>query len=62
MNRPNVLLMCVDHWPGPLMGAMGHDRILTPTLNRLADSAAGPVRHPDPGYGGGIFAGVGRPA
>jgi len=36
MARPNVLLVCVDHWPGPLMGAMGHDRILTPTLNQLA--------------------------
>jgi len=38
MTRPNVLLICVDHWPGPLMGAMGHDRILTPTLNRLAEN------------------------
>ena len=38
MAQPNVLLFCMDHWPGPLMGAMGHDRILTPTLNRLADS------------------------
>ena len=38
MDRPNVLLMCVDHWPGPLMGAAGHERILTPTLDRLADN------------------------
>ena len=38
MPQPNVMLICVDHWPGPLMGAMGHERILTPTLNRLADS------------------------
>ncbi len=36
MSRPNVLLICTDHWPGPLMGAMGHDRILTPTLNQIA--------------------------
>ena len=36
MARPNVLLICVDHWPGPLMGAAGHERILTPTLNQLA--------------------------
>ena len=38
MDQPNVLLLCVDHWPGLLMGAMGHDRILTPTLNQLADN------------------------
>ena len=36
MKRPNVLLICVDHWPGALMGAAGHDHILTPTLNQLA--------------------------
>ncbi|MBI2441231.1 MAG: sulfatase-like hydrolase/transferase [Lentisphaerae bacterium] len=36
--KPNVLLICVDHWPGPLMQAMGHERILTPTLNQLARS------------------------
>jgi len=36
MTRPNVLLICVDHWPGPLMGAAGHDRIQTPTLDQLA--------------------------
>ena len=36
MPRPNVLLICVDHWPGPLLGCMGHDRILTPTLNQVA--------------------------
>ena len=38
MAPPNVLLICVDHWPGPLMGATGHERILTPTLNQLADN------------------------
>jgi len=35
-DSPNVLLICVDHWPGLLMGAAGHDRILTPTLDQLA--------------------------
>ena len=25
MTRPNVLLICADHWPGPLLG---HARIL----------------------------------
>ena len=38
MASPNVLLICADHFPGPLLGAMGHERILTPTLNRLADN------------------------
>ncbi len=38
MTRPNVLLICVDHWPGPLLGSVGHERILTPTLDRLADN------------------------
>jgi arylsulfatase A-like enzyme len=33
---PNVLLICVDHWPGPLLSPLGHPRILTPTLNQLA--------------------------
>jgi len=38
MKKPNVLLICVDHWPGPLMGCMGHERILTPTLDQLASN------------------------
>ena len=38
MAQPNVLLICTDHWPGPLLGTMGHDRILTPTLNELANN------------------------
>ena len=38
MARPNVLLMCVDHWPGLLMGAMGHEHILTPTLDQLSEN------------------------
>ena len=38
MARTNVMLFCVDHWAGPLIGAMGHERILTPTLDQLADN------------------------
>ena len=38
MPRPNVLLICVDHWPGPLLGAAGHDHILTPTLDQLCEN------------------------
>lgn len=38
MARPNVLLISLDHWPGPLLGTAGHSRILTPTLNQLADN------------------------
>ena len=38
MTQPNVLLICTDHWPGPLIGAMGHERILTPTFNTIADN------------------------
>ena len=36
MNRPNVLLICVDHWPGRLLKCAGHPCILTPTLDQLA--------------------------
>ena len=36
MAQPNVLLMCTDHWPGPLLGCAGHEAILTPTLDQLA--------------------------
>ncbi len=36
MTQPNILLICTDHWPGPLIGEMAHERILTPTLNALA--------------------------
>lgn len=34
MNKPNVLLICVEHWSGRRIGALGHP-ILTPTLNQL---------------------------
>ena len=36
MAQPNVLLICVDHWPGQLLGIRDHEHILTPTLNQLA--------------------------
>lgn len=36
MPKPNVLVVCVDHWPGLLLRCMGHPTILTPTLDRLA--------------------------
>ncbi len=36
MTQPNVLLICVDHWPGTLLQAVRHQAIMTPTLNRLA--------------------------
>ena len=36
MAQPNVLLMCVDHWPGRLLGSAGHPCIMTPTLDQLA--------------------------
>ena len=36
--RPNVLMVCVDHWPGRLLGAAGHEVIQSPTLDRLAES------------------------
>ena len=35
-ERPNVLMICVDHWPGLLMGCAGHETIQTPTLDNLA--------------------------
>ena len=36
MSQPNVLLICVDHWPGRWLRCAGHPAILTPTLDRLA--------------------------
>ena len=35
-DRPHVLLITADHWPGALLGAAGHPAIQTPTLDRLA--------------------------
>ena len=35
-DRPNVLLICVDHWFGTSLGAAGHSDVLTPILDDLA--------------------------
>ena len=35
MPRPNVLLICADHWSGQLIGTLGHPTVLTPTLDQL---------------------------
>ena len=36
MTRPNILMICVDHWPGSLLGCEGHPAVMTPTLDQLA--------------------------
>ena len=38
MDRPNVLLICVDHWGGRLIGKLGHPDVLTPTLDRFIEN------------------------
>ncbi|MBM3933094.1 MAG: DUF4976 domain-containing protein [SAR202 cluster bacterium] len=35
MDRPNVLLISVDHWFGQMIGALGHPTVLTPTLDQI---------------------------
>ncbi len=35
-ERPNVLLMTADQWPGGLLGCAGHSVVQTPTLDQLA--------------------------
>lgn len=35
-SRPNVLLICTDHWSGLLSGAAGHPVAMTPTIDQLA--------------------------
>ncbi|MDH7569918.1 MAG: sulfatase-like hydrolase/transferase, partial [Armatimonadota bacterium] len=35
-EKPNVLLICTDHWGGPLLGAAGHPVVMTPTIDQLA--------------------------
>lgn len=37
-EKPHVLLIATDHWPGSLLGASGHPAIRTPTLDQLAGS------------------------
>lgn len=34
--RPNVLMITVDQWPGPLFGYRGHPVIETPTIDQMA--------------------------
>ncbi len=34
-SRPNVLLICTDHWGGPLTGSVPHPVLITPTINQL---------------------------
>jgi arylsulfatase len=36
--KPNVLLICVDHWPGVLLGSSAHPSVMTPTLDQLASN------------------------
>ena len=35
-DKPNVLLICTDHWPGAVLGAAGHPVVMTPTIDHLA--------------------------
>jgi len=35
-EKPNVLMICTDHWGGPLLRAGGHPVVMTPTLDQLA--------------------------
>jgi len=37
-DQPNVLFLCVDQWPGRLLGCAGYHEIETPTIDRLAAS------------------------
>ena len=37
-ERPNILFLCADQWPGRLLGCAGFSEIETPTLDRLAAS------------------------
>jgi len=37
-DQPNILFLCVDQWPGKLLGCAGLSEIETPTIDRLAAS------------------------
>ncbi|MBH05298.1 MAG: arylsulfatase [Phycisphaeraceae bacterium] len=37
-DRPNLLLICTDHWPGLLTRMAGHPVVMTPTLSQLANN------------------------
>jgi arylsulfatase A-like enzyme len=39
-EKPHVLLIATDHWPGSLLGVAGHRAIQTPTLDQLAYNGA----------------------
>ena len=34
-DKPNVLVICTDHWPGQMIGALGHPAVRTPTLDQV---------------------------
>ncbi|WP_026820758.1 arylsulfatase [Arthrobacter castelli] len=36
MERPNIVLICVDQWRGDALSAAGHPRVHTPYLDQLA--------------------------
>ncbi len=40
MNKPNVILICVDEWRGDCLGAEGHPHVQTPHLDELAAKGA----------------------
>ena len=35
-KQKNVLMICVDQWPGRLLHCAGHPAVMTPTLDQLA--------------------------
>lgn len=37
-QKPNVLLICTDHWSGTLMRQTGHPVVMTPTLDQLSQN------------------------
>lgn len=37
-ERKHVLLIATDHWPSALMGCAGHNVVMTPTLDTLAET------------------------
>lgn len=38
MEKYNVLMICTDHWSSSYMGCAGHEVIMTPTLDYLAEN------------------------
>ena len=47
-DKPNVLLICTDHWFGDMIGALGHPTALTPTLDHLiGNGVALLAEHPE---------------